>query len=71
MNTPTHLQTLIAGQWRDASGSLYSTEYPFDGSIVATLHAATVDDVNEAVEAAEAVRLLPSWSGLIYLAGYV
>jgi betaine-aldehyde dehydrogenase len=69
MNTPTrkaeHIQTLIAGQWRDASGSLYSTEYPFDGSVVATLHAATVDDVNEAVEAAEVARLQPAWANLM------
>jgi betaine-aldehyde dehydrogenase len=63
MNTPTrkaeHIQTLIAGQWRDASGAMYSTEYPFDGSVVTTLHAATVNDVNEAIEAAEAARLQP------------
>ena len=65
MNKPTHIQTLIAGQWRDASGPLYSTEYPFDGRIVATLHAATVDDVNAAVEAAEAARLEPAWAGLL------
>jgi betaine-aldehyde dehydrogenase len=69
MNTPTrkaeHIQTLIAGQWRDASGSLYSTEYPFDGSVVATLHAATVDDVGEAVEAAETARLSPAWANLM------
>ncbi len=60
----THLQTLIAGHWRDASGPEFSTEYPHDGSTVATLHAATVSDVDEAVQAAEAARLHPSWAGL-------
>jgi betaine-aldehyde dehydrogenase len=57
-----HLKTLIAGQWRDASGALYGTEYPFDGSPVATLHAATMDDVHEAVQAAEAARHKPDWA---------
>lgn len=59
-----HLKTLIAGQWRDASGPQYTTEYPFDGSAVATLHAATVADVDEAVQAAQAARLKPEWAGL-------
>ena len=61
----THIQTLIAGQWRDASGALYSTEYPFDGSTVATLHGASVADVDDAVAAAEAARLSPAWANLM------
>ncbi len=69
MNKPKrkaeHVQTLIAGEWRDASGSMYSTEYPFDGSVIAILHAATVNDVNEAVAAAEAARLQPTWANLM------
>jgi betaine-aldehyde dehydrogenase len=59
-----HLQTLIAGQWRDASGPLYTTEYPFDGSAVATLNAATAADVDEAVQAAETARLKSNWADL-------
>ena len=59
-----HLKTLIAGQWRDASGPQYTTEYPADASAVATLHAATVADVDEAVQAAQAARLKPNWAGL-------
>ncbi len=59
-----HLKTLIAGQWRDASGPQYTTEYPADGSAVATLHAATVGDVDEAVQAAQAARLRPNWAAL-------
>ena len=62
---PTHLQTLMAGQWCDASGPLYQTEYPFDGSTVATLHAATAQDVDRTVRAAEAARLQPSWANLL------
>ncbi len=63
--SPTHLQTQIAGRWRDASGPLYSTEYPFDGSAVATLHASTPGDVDEAVQAAEVARQQPSWANLL------
>jgi betaine-aldehyde dehydrogenase len=59
-----HLQTLIAGRWRDASGPEYTTEYPADGSTVARLHAATVADVDEAVQAAERARLQPAWAHL-------
>jgi betaine-aldehyde dehydrogenase len=58
------LQTLIAGRWRDASGPAYATEYPHDGSTVATLHAATAADVDEAVQAAEKARQQKSWAGL-------
>lgn len=58
------LQTLIGGRWRDGSGPLYSTEYPADGSVVAELHAASVADADEAVQAAEAARRRPSWAGL-------
>ena len=60
----TRLQTLIGGRWRDGSGPLYSTEYPADGSVVAELHAASVADADEAVQAAEAARHRPSWAGL-------
>ncbi|HMS06363.1 MAG TPA: hypothetical protein PKD73_11305, partial [Burkholderiaceae bacterium] len=45
-----HLHALIAGRWRDASGPLYTTQYPHDGSTVAQLHAATAGDVDEAVQ---------------------
>ena len=58
------LQTLIGGRWRDGSGPQYSTEYPADGSVVAELHAASVADADEAVQAAEAARHRPSWAGL-------
>ena len=58
------LQTLIDGRWRDGSGPLYSTEYPADGSVVAELHAASLADVDEAVQTAEAARHRPNWAGL-------
>ena len=58
------VQTLIAGRWRDASGPVYQTEYPHDGSAVASLHAATAADVDEAVRSAESARHKPDWAGL-------
>lgn len=58
------LQTLIGGHWRDGSGPLYSTEYPADGSVVVELHAASLADVDEAVQTAEAARHRPNWAGL-------
>lgn len=59
-----HLHSCFGGRWRDASGPLYPTEYPHDGRTVATLHAATAADVDEAVQAAEAARLKPGWASL-------
>jgi betaine-aldehyde dehydrogenase len=61
----THLKTYFAGQWRDASGSAYSTEYPATGEPVAQLHAATVQDVDEAVRFADAARRKPDWANLL------
>ena len=58
------IETLIAGQWRHASGPKYTTEYPHDGSTVASLHAATAADVDEAVQAAEVARHRSNWAGL-------
>jgi acyl-CoA reductase-like NAD-dependent aldehyde dehydrogenase len=58
------LQSFIAGRWRDGAGPLYTTEYPADGSVVAQLHACSTGDVDEAVQAAQAARLRPSWAGL-------
>jgi betaine-aldehyde dehydrogenase len=55
-----HLQTYFAGEWRDASGPRYTTEYPADGSLVASLHAATPADVDTAVQFAAQAQ--PAWA---------
>lgn len=60
-----HLTTYFAGQWRNASGALYSTEYPATGEAVAQLHAATAQDVDDAVRFAEGARHKPDWAGLM------
>lgn len=64
MNTQ-HLKTYFAGQWRDASGPRYETEYPATGEKVASLHAATVADVEEALRFAETARHKSDWAGLL------
>jgi betaine-aldehyde dehydrogenase len=56
------IKTFFAGAWQNASGPLYSTFYPADGSEVATLHAATEKDVNTAVTFADTARLKPNWA---------
>ena len=58
------IQTYFAGAWQHASGPAYQTTYPHDGSVVATLHGATVADVDAAVQFAEAARHKASWAGL-------
>jgi betaine-aldehyde dehydrogenase len=58
------LQTYFCGQWQNASGPLYSTRYPADGSDVAQLHAATTQDVESAVRFAQAAVTSPSWANL-------
>ncbi len=58
------IKSLIGGEWRDASGPEYATHYPADGSTVARLHAATAEDVDQAVRAAERARQQPGWARL-------
>lgn len=59
------LKSFIGGVWRDGQGPRYQTHYPADGSAVAALHAASVDDVEDAVQSAETARHCPSWAGLL------
>lgn len=54
-----HLHTYFCGQWQNASGAAYTTTYPHDGCEVATLHGATVEDVNAAVVFAALTQ--PAW----------
>jgi len=54
----------VAGQWRPGGGDLYATHYPADGSVTAELHAASVDDVDEAVETAARAWRGNDWRAL-------
>jgi betaine-aldehyde dehydrogenase len=60
-----HLQTYFGGQWRDANGPLYTTEYPATGEAVAQLHACTAADVDDAVRFAESARRKSDWAALL------
>ncbi len=63
--TVNHIKPYFAGQRRDASGALYSTEYPATGETVAQLHAATAQDVDDAVCFAEHARKQANWAKLM------
>ncbi len=58
------LQANFEGRWQDGSGPRYQTTYPATGEAISELHASTANDVDRAVQYAEAARRLTSWSGL-------
>ncbi len=47
------LKIFIGGQWRHGGGNPMQSHFPADGSINATLNAASLDDSEEAVDAGE------------------
>ena len=51
----------IGGEWRRGGGEVYASHYPADGSVTAELAAASLDDVNAAIEAAHAAWQRPNW----------
>jgi acyl-CoA reductase-like NAD-dependent aldehyde dehydrogenase len=55
---------LVAGEWRSGRGKRYASYYPADGSVNAEIDAASVEDVNEAIEAAHEAWQRPGWRGL-------
>jgi acyl-CoA reductase-like NAD-dependent aldehyde dehydrogenase len=57
-----HLQSFIEGQWQEAGGNEYTTHYPHDGQVVATLKAATTDDVDRAIQFAHTAWLKGDWA---------
>ena len=52
----------IAGEWRLGSGDLYATLYPATGEVVAQLHAASLADVEEAIEGAQRAFVESGWA---------
>jgi betaine-aldehyde dehydrogenase len=58
------LPILVAGEWRRGRGDVYESRYPADDSLNAELAAASIADVEEAIEAADAARRRPDWAGL-------
>ncbi len=59
------LKIYFAGQWREGRGEELVSYFPADGSVNARLRAASLDDVELAVEAAEKAWRAPSWRGLM------
>lgn len=51
----------VAGEWREGRGDLMVSRFPADGSINAELNAASLDDVEDAVQAADAAWRASSW----------
>ncbi|QEM80345.1 aldehyde dehydrogenase [Halomonas binhaiensis] len=56
----TH-KIFVAGEWREGRGDPMVSRFPADGSINAELNAAGLEDVEEAVAAADAAWRAPSW----------
>ncbi|KTQ45969.1 aldehyde dehydrogenase, partial [Enterobacter hormaechei] len=55
------LKIFIGGQWRHGGGNPMQSHFPADGSINATLNAASLDDLEEAVDAGERAWRDPAW----------
>ncbi|GAA0628686.1 aldehyde dehydrogenase [Halomonas beimenensis] len=51
----------VAGEWRVGRGDAMVSRFPADGSLNAELNAAGLEDVEEAVEAADAAWRAPAW----------
>lgn len=52
----------IAGEWRMGRGNTYATHYPATGEVVATLNAASADDVEEAIVGAQKAFETSGWA---------
>ncbi len=55
------LKIFIGGQWRRGGGNTMQSHFPADGSINATLNAASLDDLQDAIEAGERAWRDPAW----------
>jgi betaine-aldehyde dehydrogenase len=52
----------IAGEWRLGGGDLYESLYPATGEAIARLHAASLDDVEEAIQGAHRAFRESGWA---------
>ncbi|RFU87218.1 aldehyde dehydrogenase family protein [Streptomyces triticagri] len=58
-------EILIAGQWRRGAGEPIDTVDPATGDVLATVHSASVDEVDEAARAAARAAADPAWRDLL------
>lgn len=56
------LPICVAGVWREGGGERYATLYPATGEAVAYLNAASLDDVEEAIQGAHQAFLTSGWA---------
>ncbi|PJR65739.1 aldehyde dehydrogenase [Raoultella sp. T31] len=59
------LTIFIGGHWRHGGGKLMHSYFPADGSVNATLRAASLDDLQEAVSCAERAWQEPTWRNML------
>lgn len=62
MNLNQTLPICIAGHWRLGQGDRYATLYPATGEAVAYLNAASLDDVEEAIQGADVAFRTSGWA---------
>ncbi|MCO4862165.1 aldehyde dehydrogenase [Cupriavidus sp. WGlv3] len=62
MNPQEVLPICIAGEWRLGTGDRYGTRYPATGEVVAELNAASLADVEEAVQGAHRAFITSGWA---------
>ena len=55
------LDIFIGGQWRRGGGNLMQSRFPADGSLNASLYAASLDDLQEAIDCADRAWREPTW----------
>ncbi|MFC6883187.1 MULTISPECIES: aldehyde dehydrogenase family protein [Actinomadura] len=58
-------EILVGGRWRRGSGDVLETRDPATGDVLARLHAAGPDDVDEAVRAGARAAADPAWRDLL------
>lgn len=59
------LDIFIGGQWRRGGGNLMHSQFPADGAINAALHAASLDDLQEAIDCADRAWREPMWRAML------
>ncbi|TDQ20772.1 betaine-aldehyde dehydrogenase [Raoultella sp. BIGb0149] len=59
------LKIFIGGRWRYGGGNLMHSLFPADGSVNATLHAASLDDLHEAIALAESAWRQSAWRSML------
>src|SRR4051794_31558641 len=58
-------EILVAGRWEQGTGDLIESVDPATGQVFATLHGATVDDVDRAVRRGLEVATESGWTSLL------